>query len=232
MSHLSGMDDDEKATSQRSQRGILAALAIVLLGAAGSDLFGTAESLPVLGSRDLLPVTLAAALLCLWLDRYLIRNGIAAVAPSLTTLGGATRILVLGAALALPPIAIDLTLGFPRELNLASPEALGFYPAIAVVAEAVFHLLPLALLTAIIARRVSPLWLLGIVALIEPLFQMVFVSGAPLQRVLVFCNVALISAAQLWLYRRQGFVAMLGLRWAYYLFWHIGWGQLRLWLLF
>ena len=50
--------------------------------------------------------------------------------------------------------------------------------------------------------------------------------------VLVVGNVALVSAVQLWLLRSYGFLAMIGLRLAFYFFWHILWGTARLDLLF
>ena len=103
---------------------------------------------------------------------------------------------------------------------------------IALVAEVVFHLLPLGILVLVFREGPAPSWVIGPVILIEPLFQAVFVEGPAVQSILVVLDVALVSAAQLLLYRRYGFAAMIGLRWSFYLFWHILWGQARLALLF
>lgn len=135
----------------------------------------------------------------------------------------------LGAALVLPAIAIDLFQPFPTDTNVPLPQALVFYPAMALLAEVVFHLVPLALLLPLrwpVALRVMP------VIALEPLFQVVSGAGPALQSLLVFLNVGLINAVQLWVLLRYGFGAMIGLRLVYYLGWHVLWGTLRLPLLF
>lgn len=199
-------------------------------GAAILTLTPPSAPLPVLGTTPPLPLTLLAAALGLPLLHFLRRNGIAPP-PRPPGLRDLPWLLALGAALALAPAAIDLIVPFPRDINLALPGALAFYPAIALVAEVVFHLVPLALLTAPLPRS-DPLWRLVPVALVEPLFQVLFLSGPMLQGVLVLANVTLISALQLWLFRRRGFAAMMALRLSFYLFWHILWGTARLPLLF
>jgi hypothetical protein len=75
-------------------------------------------------------------------------------------------------------------------------------------------------------------YLLVPVIFVEPSFQMLFAAGSMLQAVLVFCNVSLVSATGLWLFQRYGFAAMMGLRIAFYFFWHILWGTARLSILF
>ncbi len=67
---------------------------------------------------------------------------------------------------------------------------------------------------------------------VEPLFQMVFSAEHGLQTVLVFGSVSSFSAFQLWLFKRFGFGAMMVLRLAFYLFWHVIWGTVRLLWLF
>jgi len=203
--------------------GLCCASAAVLAALPGTGV------LPVLGTVPLLPVTLISA----FAGAVLLH-----VLGNLAPLGPAYRgrhiaqLLALGAVLALPPIAIDLAMPFPRGMNLPLPGALFFYLAIALVAEVVFHLVPLAALNALLPRRVSRLWLFLPVVFVEPLFQAMVTDGPALQSWLVIGNVSLISATQLWLFRRYGFVAMIGVRLAFYLFWHILWGALRLPLLF
>jgi hypothetical protein len=139
---------------------------------------------------------------------------------------------VLGGVLTLPAILIDLAIPFPQDLNVPLPEALLFYPAIALVAEVTFHLIPLAVLSVIASRRPSsPLVFLPAVAA-EPLFQFALNSGATLQSWLVLGNVSLISAVQIWLFLRFGAGSMIALRLIYYLCWHVLWGLQRQSLLF
>ena len=171
------------------------------------------EELPVLGRSPLLPVTLAAALLAVPLGIFLRRRSIGAAAPARVTVRRILALAAMGAALALLPIAIDRAMPFPRDLNLPLPGALLFYPAIAVVAETVFHLGPLALL-ALMAPRGPPA--------VRLMLPVILVEG----------NVGAVSVTQLWLFQRYGFTAMIGLRLAFYLVWHIVWGTVRLAILF
>lgn len=214
------------------QQGYLTACVFALSCALLLDLLGQPGDLPVLGPLPVLPTTLAASIAGLAASVVLCRRGVPLAIRSGITRRGVLGLLALGALLALPPIAIDLTLRFPKDLNFPLPGALFFYPAIALVAETVFHLIPLALLALFLPRDLPAHWLIIPVILIEPLFQMAFLSEAPLRSLLVLGNVALISAAQLWLYLRHGFAAMIGLRLCFYLFWHILWGAARLELLF
>lgn len=202
----------------------LAALALPFL----SD----ARALPVLGPVPILPVTLGAAVAG-WILLGAIGDGpLARHAPSPPGRRAAAGLVLAGAALALPPVAIDLFLPFPRGINLPLPGALAFYPAIALVAETVFHLLPLAVLSRVLPQRAPAIWLVAPAALAEALFQVAFLSGGVLQGWLVLGNVGLIGAAQMWVFLRHGFAAMIGLRLAFYLFWHIAWGAVRLEVLF
>ena len=190
------------------------------------------EALPLLGRIPLLPVTLAAALLAVPLGIFLRGRSIGAAVPARVTARRTVGLAAMGAALALLPIGIDLAMPFPRDLNLPLPGALLFYPAIAVVAETVFHLGPLAALTLVAPRRIPAFWLMLPVACVEPLFQILFLPLNAVQSWLVVGNVGAVSAAQLWLFQRYGFAAMIGLRLAFYLVWHIVWGTARLVILF
>ncbi|MFO1235782.1 MAG: hypothetical protein U1F24_01930 [Alphaproteobacteria bacterium] len=159
-------------------------------------------------------------------------------APRLRILAAAMGIVALCAAAA---IAIDLAAPFPRGMNVPSPQARLFYPAIAVLVEIVFHLVPLALVWSAAnaalgkaARDRLVLPCLAAVALLEPAFQ---IALSPPQTPLwvsaaVGLNVLVINLVQLAVFRRCGFAAMLAVRLAYYLLWHILWGELRLAVLF
>ena len=219
------------STSIRGLSDYLAASAVAVLAAALFSLFGTHRQLPVLGTEPLLPVTLLAAAFGLGASLVVTRRGICPAFKGFSW-DGSLWLFILGSWLALPPIAIDFYLRFPRDINLPLPDALFFYPAIALVAEVLFHLIPLAALVILLPRKTPTAWLFFPVILVEPLFQAVFTTEAPLQSALVLGNVTLISAAQLWLFRRYGFAAMIGLRLAFYLIWHILWGTVRLDLLF
>lgn len=144
--------------------------------------------------------------------------------------------------LAIPVILVDLTLGFPRDLNVPAPQSLLFYPAMALVAEIVFHAVPLGvLLTALgpISRKLNPermVWFCILpVAVLEPGFQLGAVfSGKPLAWLdaYVGLHVFVINVLQLYVFRRYDFVSMISFRLVYYVHWHIVWGYLRLQLLF
>ena len=186
--------------------------------------------LPGLGTLPLLPVVLCAALMGLPLMVLVRRRIDSQVRPvrgrHLLSLVG------LAALLTLPPVAIDLMIPFPRDMNVPLPGALLFYPAIALVAEVLFHLIPLAALSLGRLARVSSPWVFLPAVLAEPAFQAGLSAGTGLQAWLVLGNVGLISAVQVWLFVRFGFAAMIGLRLIYYLFWHVLWGTLRIPVLF
>ena len=202
------------------------AAAVLALASAGGLALMPHGPLPILGQVPLLPVVVVAGLVGWPALAALTQAGWVAASARPTARG----ILVLSgiaALLALPPIVIDLTLRFPRDLNLAAPAGLVFYPAAAFVAEVVFHLVPLAILSRI-APRTPRILAFGLVALIEPLVQMLATGGATPAGVLVLCSVTLFNAAQLGLLQQRGFAACFGLRLIYYAIWHGLWGTLRL----
>lgn len=188
--------------------------------------------LPIVGRLPLWPIVALAALVGLPLARLaearLTDLHQVVIAPRRALVG----ILGLGALLAVPPILIDLLTRFPAGMNAPLPAALLFCPAIALVAEVAFHLVPLAALAVVLPRTVAPVWLMVPTVFVEPVFQAAFGAGTGVQAALVFANVSLVSAVQLWLFRRYGFAAMYAVRLSFYLFWHILWGTLRLPLLF
>lgn len=142
------------------------------------------------------------------------------------------RMAAIGAVFVVPAIAIDLALPFPDDLNAPFPVALAFYPAVGFVAEGIFHLLPLGVMAAALGRGPLPPWAYLPAVLAEPAFQAAASGVLTPQGVLVALHVAVFGAVQLWIFRRHGFMAMYVLRIAFYLFWHIVWGAVRLALLF
>ena len=132
---------------------------------------------------------------------------------------------------ALVAIATDLAHPFPADINARFPQSLLFYPAIAVIAETAFHLVPLALVFGL-TRRAAPAILAA--ALVEPAFQLSAGWSGPAHwsDIVTGLNILCISLLQLTLFRRHGFAAMIGFRLTYYLCWHILWGEARLALLF
>ena len=153
---------------------------------------------------------------------------------------GAWLLIALAAtAFAVPTVVVDRAAPFPAGINVALPAALLFYPAFAVVAETVFHLLPLALLIAIgrmFPQRGQTLWGVAailVAATVEPVFQIFTDSAGPAWRHGYLAgHLFLFGLIELALLRRFGFGAMLGFRLVYYLHWHLIWGQSRLALLF
>lgn len=147
-------------------------------------------------------------------------------------------LLVGAGALVLVVVAIvaDLVLRYPEDMNVASPAALTFYPVIALVVEVVLHALPLAVLVALFGSPDSAaearFWVFAAaIALIEAGLQAAFAES---MGTAVFSGVhlAVIGVFQVFLFRRFGFVPMLGFRLVYYAGWHLVWGAVRLRLLF
>ncbi|NNL47727.1 MAG: hypothetical protein HKO76_05125 [Acidimicrobiia bacterium] len=149
--------------------------------------------------------------------------------------------LVVAVPFALPVIGLDLLGGFPPDINVTAPESLLFYPVIALVAESVFHLAPLAVLLPLLGRVLQQLdrerlvfSSVVAVALIEPMLQVVWgVGQSPWwTNAYVGFHVLAINLVGLHLFRRFGFVSAYLFRVAYYLVWHVLWGHVRLSLLF
>lgn len=137
--------------------------------------------------------------------------------------------------LALVAIGADLVLRFDEDAHVALPDALRFYPAIAVLVELVLHVVPIAVLVAILGAPTGldvTFWRIAIpVALIEAVLQAVYATSVGTS---VFSAVHLIvfGVVQVWMFWRFGFVWMLAFRLAYYALWHVAWGVARKELLF
>jgi len=137
-------------------------------------------------------------------------------------------------------IGADLLLRYPRDLNIPVPEAFLFYPVVGLVAEVAFHLVPLAavlglaaLIRCPVTSRTAPGIAMAAAVVAEPTFQIVF-DGSSLTWLdaYTWVHVLAISAAQVWVFRRFGFMTMYAFRLMYYAVWHIAWGTIRLELLF
>jgi hypothetical protein len=136
-------------------------------------------------------------------------------------------------------ILADHRIIYAEDLNVLFPKSLMFYPAIAFLVEVVFHLLPLALLLFLMKwlhlgepfeKRI---WVaVVLVALLEPVFQLVFVGGSGTYSTgtLVFLSVFLFAfnMTQLTLLIQFDVVTALVFRLVYYAIWHVLWGHLRL----
>lgn len=136
---------------------------------------------------------------------------------------------------ALVAIGADVVVGYPEDMNVAWPDAVRFYPAIAVVVEIALHVIPIAVLVAVLgmpagldgsfARIAVP------VALIEAAVQAVYATSIS-TAVFSTVHVLVFGVVQVWMFWRFGFVWMLGFRLVYYLLWHVAWGAARLQLLY
>lgn len=159
--------------------------------------------------------------------------------------GGNFKGIVVAVGLAVPLAAIiilvDRRSPFPVDMNVAYPASLFFYPAIGYVVELLFHILPFCLLYFILgfltgeSGNTRIIWAsILTVALIEPIFQVVFTAGGNTNWVVAYVglHLFLFNFIQLLLFRRYDFITMYSFRLSYYFLWHIIWGHLRLKLLF
>lgn len=153
---------------------------------------------------------------------------------------GVVRAAILATIIAIPVVLVDVTTGYPENINVPLPQALLFYPLIACVAEIIFHAIPLSLLFVMLGpwlkeRNANRLvWLcIILVSFLEPIYQL-NLADKPLSRAGGYTGVHVfaINLLQLYIFRRYDFVSMLSFRLVYYLHWHILWGCLRLQLLF
>lgn len=167
------------------------------------------------------------------------RFGFAIIKGS-ATLQGIGLSAVLATALAIAVVIADLIIHYPRDLNVPLPQALLFYPVVGLVAEVVFHLLPLAVLLPalnLVAGRLGRqrvVWLgILLAAALEPTFQVVLGgTGSAWGGVYTWLQVFTIAVLQLYVFRRFDFAAMYSFRLVYYAYWHILWGVIRLRVLF
>jgi hypothetical protein len=211
---------------------VAAVTACIVLVALGSDAYET-----VLGiARPVAPVAAAAGLGFLGWMLVSRRSWIPAGTGGLA---GYRPALVIGLALPIPAIIVDGLGGFARELNAPAPDSFLFYPSVAVVAELVFHVAPLAIaamLATVFHRAGRAFQFLGFGAAvaIEPVLQVVW--GRELSpgwaNAYVGVHVLAFNVVGVYLLRRFGILRVILYRLSYYLVWHVLWGYLRLDLIF
>ena len=168
---------------------------------------------------------------------YLYSRGWFEILPEKGVRQGLLFAAIVGTLLGLEAILVEAS-GFASlddDINVRLPWSLLFYPVIAYVVEVIFHLVPLALLLAVFGSRVSNhqrerlIWIcILIVSIIEPVFQVEWGEGFSRTEAWVLAQVFAVNIAQLYAFRRYGFVSMLSLRLAYYSWWHVIWGYFRL----
>ncbi len=224
-----------------SNRASVAAVAILsALALCGAALLAGDPAVPFanyFGAIPPVPATLivvAVAALAHWLLRSM---GAFRVWGSSRRRSGLVLAVAAGAALALPTVVADLIWAFPRDINVAPPQAFLFYPLMGYVAETAFHLVPLTavlLLVRAVTGKCSnrAVWIaILLAAAVEPVFQASGVFGTDSVAALdifMLVHLYLFGIILLAVYRRHDFVTAYLLRLAYYLVWHILWGVGRL----
>jgi hypothetical protein len=139
-------------------------------------------------------------------------------------------------------VTVDTMVPFPEDTNVEWPASALYYPAVAFLAEIVFHVVPIAAIVLVSGWRFGSnvndwrVWLIiGAVAAGEAGFQVAgsLTDGSD-SRLVGFVAVHLfaIGVAELTMFRQFGFSALVTFRMVYYLLWHVAWGHLRLSILF
>lgn len=137
---------------------------------------------------------------------------------------------------------VDCAVVFPKNTNVLPPISLLFYPVMGLVADIIFHLLPLSLLLFVLTFLFPKInhdrivWIsIVIVSFIEPVYQVLFFPTnlyPPWVMTYLGVHIFVISFYQLVIFKRADFISMYAFRLVYYLLWHIIWGHVRLELLF
>lgn len=228
---------------ERQKNIVLAAVSLGVMAAAVIlVLFSDAPFRRYFGPVDPLFAVALVVVLGIVCLRFLDARGWFGIHVAGRALRGAAVAAVIATLFAVPTILVDIGLGFPLDINVPPPAALLFYPVMGFVVEVMFHAAPLALLLAVLSPLLKKLdtdrlvWTcILLVALIEPAFQVRFGSSGPglswLDGYLAM-HLFAFNVAQLYVFRRYGFVSMFLFRMTYYLHWHILWGVLRLQWLF
>ncbi len=148
----------------------------------------------------------------------------------------------LAVALGIVAIVIDFRIVYPRDMNVPFPESLAYYPSIAVFAEILFHLLPLAVFAVFLSAVFKSFdkgrirWIAILIAsLSDPAFQVLdaLANHYPLWAVFATgLHVLVVNFLMLVIFRQYGFVSLFSFRLFYYIIWHIVWGNIRLGVLF
>ncbi len=233
----------EMSLAEKSQYQIFLGLSITALGLTGFVFFSNRQPFErFIGSfNPLLAVFLIALSGGILLSLLLYRGWFSIYKA------GNRKGLYLSSGLAsifgLIMILLDLNVRFPADLNILLPESMLFYPVIGFFAEVLFHVLPLTILLFVLTSILKGehhekvvLTSIVIVSLLEPLYQTVYIASPgwfPLwAQAYIGIHIFLINLAQLLIYKRYDFIAMYLFRLVYYLSWHIGWGSIRIKILF
>ncbi len=233
----------ELISKERFQYLVIIALSIGAVGLTGIIYFS--NNLPFerfIGSINPLIAALFIIFLGVILLSFLLSQGWFAIYKK-ENQKGLFRRSALAALFVLITILVDLKVVFPAGLNILFPESLLFYPAIGFFVEILFHVLPLSVLLislTSIFENISykkTIWIcILIVSLLEPIYQTIPMASSnqyPLWAVaIVWLNLFLLNLSQLLIFRRYDFISMYSFRLVYYMFWHVGWGYIRLKLLF
>jgi len=142
-------------------------------------------------------------------------------------------IFVISMLMGCIPIIIDLWKPFGKDINTLFPYSLIFYPTIGFLAEMIFHILPILILSGILKIfSIKNKFLIIIsAAFVEPIFQVIFGMSNEIFTIkdfLVGMEVFLFSLFQLIVFSRYGFIYMYISRIGFYISWHIIWGYFRL----
>lgn len=141
-----------------------------------------------------------------------------------------------------PVILVDVTLGYPREINVSLPHAFLFYPIMGYVAEIVLYVFPFCLMLFVLKRLLANAGTNTVIwscifhtSLLESVFQFAFaVARYDFSPVNAYTSVHVFvfGIVQMYFFWRYDFMTMYVFRMAYYLLWHMLWSQMRLELLF
>lgn len=234
---------NELISKERLQYQVIVALSIAVVGLAGIIYFSDDLLFQrFIGRTNPLLAFLLINCLGVVLLSFLLSRGWFAIykKENLRRLFCSSVLAVLFASIT---ILVDLKVVFPADMNVLFPESLLFYPAIGFLVEILFDVLPLSVLLislTSIFKNVSSkniTWIsIFIVSLLEPIYQTAPMGSSnhyPLWAVVyVGLHLFLFNLFQLLIFERYDFISMYSVRLVYYMLWHIGWGYVRLKLLF
>jgi len=228
------------SSEEKKQVGALAGLALALAGmasvlpATGSDVFERFLG-PI---HPALAIAIAALVAVPSISFLTQRFGFSSHAWAETRRG---LPVAVGAAavFGVSVIAADLGIRYPETINVAFPQSLLFYPSIGLFVDLVFHVALPALLLLVQLPLIRWLgknrviWVaILLTALVEPLLQVLWAGSLSWTELYIAVSVFFFSITQLVIFRKYGFLAMVGMRLTFYLIWHIAWGYFRLVVLF
>jgi hypothetical protein len=208
---------------------ILYLVAVRLIIARNPDMFRSAAQAAVF-AWPMLAVVAAAGVLGTWIMRRTRRfpEMWDARVPRSWRFGAP---LALGLVLGLVAIAVDAATHWSvtaaaqmklPSIHIDPPAAFLIYPGGAIIVSILYFLLLVPLLLWIFRGRGFAV-IACVVALTEPLTQDLHMSVPVAVAALVFAADYALNLAQVWLFRRAGFVAAVLVRVAFYIVWHMLW---------